>query len=641
MGTINVSPDMTHTLVSGRFEMAQAYADQTFGTALGYLGEFDQIDVSLNWSPSYQNESELPSGILGLSPTVPVAPGLNEINIAPAEFVNEAPVLEDHDVVAQDVPDFNVALPNFISIDVPTTQVPAFTTAQPAEQDVQLPSPDDIPNLPPLPTIKEILPPDEPSFEMPDFAATMPVADLTPPDLTYSWNEAEYDSTVMTSLKAKLVDGIMNGGTGIVPEAEQAIYDRAASRLDIELQSAETKAFTDFASRGSRLPGGALVARLQEAQLQSTLARTDLTRDVLIKSADLAYQYSTFVIEKGISLEHELMALFNSVQQRSFEASKAVLEFAVQTYDVSVRAYSARLEGYKTEAEVFKARISAEIAKAELYSSIVTGRKLSMEMQGLMVELYSKQCDSIKTMAQIYATKMDGAKVESEIYGTKIEQYKGLIEAYKAQVEGVTAEYNLYQAQLVGESEKAKVYAYQVDAYKSVVDAYKSRSDIDISVLQAKIEKNKGEISVFNAQLEKYKTDISANVSQAEIQAKNEGLKMQAFDGEVRKFSAVVSALVESYRASSAVDIANADADMRHGEMLAKLETAEAEIQAEIVKAKALVASQLASSSLASVSAGASLGYQESRGESTSDRYTQSTSYTNSDSNINRNCCNS
>jgi len=610
-----LTTEITHSLVIDRFSHAQDYADRAYSTALTYLGSMESVPLTFDWTPNGSINVDYPTGLSGLNPVEPVSPAITPIEVAPVEFPYDAPTLDDLQIVPVTVPEFNIPLPNFIIPSPPTTPVPVLTAAPPPEESIILPSPGDIPALPPLPILTEILPPDEPTFNIPEFTAILPVEDLTAPELVYSWNEAAYSSEVLEALRIKLRDGIINGGVGMLPEVEQAIYDRAATRLNVELQKTENIAWNDAASRGTRIPQGALIARLQEIYLQNALAREDLTRDVMIKSADLAYQYSTFVIDKGIALEHELMDLFNGVQQRAFEASKVLVDFAIRAYEVRVRAYIARLEAYKTEAEVFRARIQAEIARADLYKSIIEGRKLSLEMQALMVDLYGKQIASIETMARIYGIKMEGAKVQAQIYGVRIDQFKALVEAYKAQVEGVTAEYGLYTAQITGESEKAKMYSYQVQGYASLVDAYKSRSEVDVNNLQLVIDKNKAEVGIFTARLDKYRAEIQANVSEAEIQAKAEGLKLQAFDGEIRKFTSIVSAITDSYKAQADIGIANAEVNIKYGDMLARLEIAAAQIQAELIRAKGLVASQLAASALSSVSAGASLGYSQSRSD--------------------------
>lgn len=619
MGTVGITdPSSIIDIVEDRFKLSSDYAASTWSIASGFLAAFDDVPVNFDWNPPDPISTDLPAGLTGLSPDVPEMEAINTITNTPIEFGYTIPTLEDYTISTPTIPDMNVALPNFLIPNAPTTQVPTFTAEAPGDANITIPTADDIPELPPLPTLTDVAIPDEPVFNDLSFDAIMPVADLTPPDVLFVWNEAEYQSDVFDALRDKIIDGIVNGGQGMLPEVEQAIYDRQMTRLDIDLADQDLLARTEFSSQGSRLPQGALIARLDNERIKAALRRDDFSRDIMIKSADMAYQYSTFIIEKGISLEHETMTLFNHVQQRSFEAAKVLVDFAIQEYAVRVQAYTARLEGYKTEAEIFKTRIQAEIAKAELYKYVIEGRKLSLEMQGLMVDLYGKQLDGIETMTKIYATKMDAAKVQAEIEALDVEKFKALIDAYTARVQGVTAEYNLYQAQIAGEAEKAKMYMYQVEGYKATVDAYKVRADVDINILRARIEQSQGEIAIFSALIDKYKAEVQAASDSAETQAKIEGLKVEVFDSKVKQFTAVVAALVDGFEAETGVEIANADVNVRYGEMLARIETAEAEITAELVKAKSMISSQLASAALTSVSAGANLGYHEADSDTAS-----------------------
>lgn len=629
--TSPLSNEPTHALVAERFSLAQEYADRSFNTALDIMNRFTEVNVTFDWEPEEPVDTEFPAGISGLAVTDPGSLTVNEISVAPVTFPYSAPTTTVSPITPIGMPVWDVVMPSFLIPTAPETEVPAFTASAPPESSVSIPQWTEQ-DLPPLPVLAEILPPNEPEYNMPVFEGTMPVDDLTPPDMLFSWNEAEYSSDVLAALQAKVLDGIVNGGAGMSAEIEQAIYDRAASRLDIELQTSENLALNDFASRGSRLPQGALIARFQEIQLQSTLVREDLTKDVMIKSADQAYAYSTFIVEKGLAIEHESMTLANSVQQRAFEAAKSVIDYAIRIFESKVTAYAAKIDAYKTEAQIFESKIRAETAKAELYRSIVEGRKLSMEMQAIMVDLYSKQVQAVEVMARIYSIQMDGAKTEAEISRISIDRFKALVDSYSAQVGAVTAEYNLYQAKIVGESEKAKLYMYQADGYKTRVDAAKIESDIDINNLRAELDQNKGERDVFIAQLEKYKTDLTANVSDAEIQAKAEGLKLGVFTGNVQKFDTIVKSLTESYRAQTSVDIANAGVNIQYGDILAKLELASKEITSSLIQAQAQVASQLSSSALSSVSAGANLGYSQSRSDSSarSDAQNASTSQSNS-----------
>jgi len=416
-----VTTEVTHSLVTERFELAHNYADQAFSVAMNAMAD-GAYNLDFSWdAPDLITLSDF--GLSGLNPVAPDEPTINQISVDIATFTEDSPVM------------------------VPLTYT-----------------------------------------------------DLTPPALNYDWQSAEYDESLQSPLKAKIIDGILNGGTGLLPEVEQAIYDREKARLDVEAQNNELLALNDMASRGSRLPQGALIARLDAARHKNGLLLADVNRDVMVKSADLAYQYGTFVVEKGIVLEGQLIDLYNGNENRRLDASKFTIT--------------------------------------------------------------------------------------------------NLVEEFKIRVEGGNAR------------------------------------------LQADVEMNKQLIAVFTAKVERFKAQLQASETEAEVQSKIETLKLGFFDGQIKKFNSIVSAITEAYKSEVSVAVANSEMSIKHGELLSKIEIAQAEINAELIKAKGTIASQLSSAALGSVSAGASLGY--SQGRSDSRGMTRHSGYSESNSFVQeeRNCCN-
>jgi len=360
------------------------------------------------------------------------------------------------------------------------------------------------PVVPTEPTINQV------SVDVATFTEDVPTmkeltyTDLTPPPLNFNWQPGTHNEDLQRPLKAKIIDGILNGGTGILPEVEQAIYDRDVLRVNLDAQNEELLALSDMSSRGARIPQGALIARVDAARLKNGMRRDDASRDVMIQSTNLADSYGRFIIEKGIALENELINLFGGIEGRRLDASK----FTVSN----------------------------------------------------------------------------------------------LIEEFRIRVEGGTARLN------------------------------------------ADTEWNKQLMSVFHERIELFKAQLQANETDAEVQAKIEGLKLAIFDGNVKKFTAIVDAIAEAYKSDVSRDVANSEISLRHGDMLARIATAQAEINGELIKARSLVAAQLASAALGSVSAGANVGFSGSSGESNSasDNYSTqvSDSRSTTTSTTTRNCCN-
>ena len=359
------------------------------------------------------------------------------------------------------------------------------------------------PIVPVEPTVNQI------SVELATFTEDVPVmkeftpVDLTPPVMDWHFDQGIYNEDLQRPLKTKIIDGILNGGMGMLPEEEQAIYDRGIFRLNVDLENETNLVLNEFSSRGARIPQGALIARLDDIRLKAGLRRDDLNNEIITKSADLGYAYGTFIIQQGVALENELINLFGGIEGRRLDAEKFTTTNLVEEFRIRVEAGNA--------------------------------------------------------------------------------------------------------------------------------------------MLAADVEWNKQLMAVFLGKIDMFKAQLSANETDAEVQAKIEGLKVQTFTAQIEKFNAIVDAIVKSYQADISVYVANSDISIRHGELLSKIEIAQAEINTELIKAKSLVAAQLASAAISSVSAGANLGYSQNYGES--DNYSESNNRTDSistetsTSNTTRNCC--
>lgn len=620
------TPEITSqaaTLVTERFRTAADYASTAFNLALQQLGdltgtgEIDIIDQTTPWIPNRPDPVEIPDSIAGLNLKYPTTPNITEILPDTIEFPYSPPTLDDVEIADIDIPDSNISLPNFLIPAAPTDAIPSFTDTAPVEETLNIPVLEEL-NLPPIPQLTQPTLPPEPVYETITFDGTRPSVQITPPDLTYIWNEAAYNSEARDALTTKLVDGIANGGLILPPDVEQAIYDRARDRLQLDLSAKSDDALNDFASRGAPVPQGALVSRLMEIERQNTQALTDLSRDVLIRSSEIAYQSASEMIARGLDLERLLTDHSNSIQTRAFEASKLVKDFAVKKFELDIEHLKAELTKYQIDAQVYEARIRGEISKAELYRSILASRELSLRMQELTMRLYEAQVNAIRIRIEIYNAKIEGLKAKSQLYGYRVEGYKAKVSAYEALIGAVTAKYNLYQAQVAGEAEKVKLYSEQVDAHNAVLEGFKVKSEIDVNRARFSVEKNDGKIKTFMALLDKHKAELQAATDKAEIQARNEGLKLSIYDGEIKTFATVADSLIESYKAKSQIQLGNAEVDIRYGELLARIETARAELKSSIAKAQGSIASQLAAAALTSVSAGASLNYGQHRSDGTS-----------------------
>jgi len=87
--------------------------------------------------------------------------------------------------------------------------------------------------MPNPPLIDEVSVPNPPSLAIPVLESDFIEYDIPVP-ANFSWNESPNNTEIWSTLLDKTIDGIVNGGTGLSPEVEQARLDRAKLRQKIE-----------------------------------------------------------------------------------------------------------------------------------------------------------------------------------------------------------------------------------------------------------------------------------------------------------------------------------------------------------------------------------------------------------------------
>lgn len=187
------------------------------------------------------------------------------------------------------------------------------------------------------------------------FAAHFPVGD----ELTVALNWVE--------------NAIVNGGSGINVNVENALWDRARSKLLRDSARAEDEAITTWAARRYTLPPGAAVHQLAQIRTTTMGAVADVGRDVAIES---------FKAE----LENIRFSVTTAVQVRG-AAMSAAADY-IRTLAIGPQTgvnYASQLAGLKMKAqelttELYNMRLTGERTKVDAKTTIA---KLDLDAKGL------------------------------------------------------------------------------------------------------------------------------------------------------------------------------------------------------------------------------------------------------------------
>ena len=182
------------------------------------------------------------------------------------------------------------------------------------------------------------------TFDEVDIDALMPSVP-TEPSVIFFYEDQVYTSDLKDALKAALLTGVENGGTGLGTAVEAALWARARARNDLSNARVYEEAENFFASRGFTLPPGVLAGRLAEAVAERTRSDNQMNYEITIEQARLAQTNTHFFLTTSLQMEEVDMTNAAKAAQRVFEATKFSQEAMIAVYDSRIKGYAAEVTG--------------------------------------------------------------------------------------------------------------------------------------------------------------------------------------------------------------------------------------------------------------------------------------------------------
>lgn len=232
--------------------------------------------------------------------------------------------------------------------------------------------------------------------------------------------------TLRNGIIDKLIANIEEGATGLDPVVEQAIYDRAKGRKDIENSRMYDEATAYFSARGFELPTGALAGRLQEVSIEMARNTSNLNNDIMVEQAKLAQSNFQFVLEKGAAVVTQLIELSISSVIQYNKGTIDVFVAEVERYKQEISSVITKIEAlakaYASEASVYKA--SAEVDNADIAAQVEIA-KISLQEAMTKAELELKRVTAEEEIAmklhQLQVAALEsGSKVTSQIVASAL-----------------------------------------------------------------------------------------------------------------------------------------------------------------------------------------------------------------------------
>lgn len=215
----------------------------------------------------------------------------------------------------------------------------------------------------------------------------------------------------------KLKSMLKDGATGLPADVEQAIWDRALARREIQNLKMYQEAEEYFAARGYELPPGALAARLQEITIEIERENLQTNNDIMINQAQLEQSNLQWAVKEGAAviiamMEKDIQMVIDynkgviSAFMADVERFKAEIEAQVVPIKAMAEIYTAESQGFaahcaglgeQARAEATVAGIDVEIAKAKADIAIKNS-EINLDNARRVVEL---QVEALKAAAQV------------------------------------------------------------------------------------------------------------------------------------------------------------------------------------------------------------------------------------------------
>lgn len=542
-------------------------------TAISFSG------APLPSDPANPDDSEAPT-IDTITLDLPAEPTdtLELQNISPIE-PGDAPTL-DATAPTLSLPSAPSALGEFTET-APSIQTDYTFPATPAALDNPFPT---------EPTLTTITMPAAPSLALPSLTAEAPTDDTEAPtgladqfvarfrEISPVFTDAvegQVDAMVakynpqfhtqMAAIESQL-STYMAGGTGLDPDVEDAIYERARSKADAEARRAIDTAFNEAAARGFTIPTGAAIAGARRSRQAAADINAQAQREIVVMQAEMEQKNLQFAMQQSQALRQMILsAALNyhgnliQINGQALQYAQAVVGQLVEAYNVQVRAFGVRVDAYRAQVSAYEARLRGTMAAVDLYKAEIDAQQALLSADKAKIDLYRSRIDALDVLAKVYRSKIDTILSQAGLEKLKLDLFRTQVEAYVARAQGKRAEFDAYQALIGGQEARVRIFGSQVQAYGNEVQAYRAKVDAQAEVVRAQAVSNDAKVKQFTAHLDAYKTISMVRGDNARAQMDLQGMRLKAFETTARTNVARVEAGAQIYSAKANVTLRNAE----------------------------------------------------------------------------------
>ena len=454
---------------------------------------------------------------------------------------------------------------------------------------------------------------------LPLFGDEAPEFDTLPPDPFLGWVEPEYTSDMRDAVQSVLLE-MLAGGTGLPEDVERAIWERGRTREDANALKTIDIGYTEFSARGFDHPQGQLEKLIFSVIDDSNLKINALSRDVMIKQAELEQANRNFAVEKGLSYEQIYVGIFLAIVERNFQIAKFGVETQIQVFNSAVMAFNAERDVYNLKIAKYRIDLDATLVSLKHFEALVEVEKAKAEINTSKVEAYKARVQAYSAQVDAYKAVVQAVTAKADLQKNKVDIYRAQIDAMVAKINAQRSKFEAYDSRIKGETSKVQLEDANVRVYTSQVQAWSEKANVLIKEADLGLQTNRQKLdwNIANMQRVTSYNGQLLNVIQA---------RLSSFQANVARSVAKYNADSEAYRFNlqsqvslGQLGIAKYQALLEQWKVRAQEIIQYGTVQAESLRAAGVMASNMVSGALAGthVSAGLSAGTSAAQNSSRS-----------------------
>jgi hypothetical protein len=460
-----------------------------------------------------------------------------------------------------------------------------------------------------LPTVPALMSLDVVQFTplvIPTFDTIEPVLTINPPTVLPYVENAFYTSQTLSDVQSEIQSALTSDtDIGLTASTQQAMWDAAREREYRQQADALAALDRDYEVLGYAFPPGVYLDARVKIQTETDYSIQGLSRDIMIKQAELRLENVTKARELAVSLEGQLITYYNAICQRSFEAARYLTEAGVQIYNAEVQAFAARIQGFQASVQAYEASMRGIETYVEQLKAQIQFEQTKAEINTALVQQYRTMMDGALAQLQVYKTQVDIIQTEAQVEKLKVDTFSAQIQAYVGQVNAYAAQIEAYKANIQAQTAIEETYKVQVDAYSAEVQA-------GVAAAQALIAQYDGQVKAYEAQLSGYRASLEAMVAQAHAAQEWNVSSVEAYKGAIQGIASYNQTVTSQWEAIVNEQVQIAGVAIKAAEANGQLYISSRQLILDASKTAAQVAAQLGAAALNAVHASATANWSVS-----------------------------